>query len=358
MTEPESTASEETLQEVQPKSRQKADPASACGLLALAYSRKGKPVVVNRKTIQAACKKAELDDEARRHLIELADADFLLAVPRQILVLASLTSRHTKLFGTLMAFVRDALSRHPAFSGHDLAEVLDKAPNAPGLVAALELIAIADLSQVQNPKSGKPLTPGQQLDLRINAAYALAFWIAMEQELDVESVSAALFTSLWKPAAREVSGDLARLQQLTECRDLASLGIACTAFQAETGKHMRLAQEARESESSAIGRADRIQHELNRTRDELEGASVRVREIEGQHAEQQRRHEIDLSHLGDDLESLRARMVRRLRDETELLREGLGALRRDPPLVRVTDDHVERAIKGLEDALKHLEARS
>lgn len=358
MTEPESTAKEETLQEIEPKSNQKADPASAFGLLALAYSKKGKTVAVTKKAIQAACKKTDLDDQARSHLFELADADCLLAVPRQIVMLASMVSRHTDLFRTLMEFVREVLSRHPAFSIRDLTEVLSRAPDAPGLVSALELIADADLSKIRDPKSGKSLTSKQLLDLRINAAHALVAWLALEEEMDVENVALALFTALWKPAAREVTGELERLMCLIECRDLTSIGIACAAFQSRTGKQMRLVQEAQESESAAIERADRVQRELDRALDELATASMRVQELEGQLSEQHRRHEVEVSHLGDDLESLRARLTRRLRDETELLREGLHALRRDPPLVRVTDDHVERAINGLEDALQNLEART
>ena len=59
-------------------------------------------------------------------------------------------------------------------------------------------------------------------------------------------------------------------------------------------------------------------------------------------------------HLSDDLEHLRSRLLRRLKAEVGLLDEGLHALRRDPPKIRVMEDHAERALEGLKKEIKEL----
>jgi hypothetical protein len=61
-------------------------------------------------------------------------------------------------------------------------------------------------------------------------------------------------------------------------------------------------------------------------------------------------------HMGDDKEQLRSRLLRRLKTETNLLEEGLHALRRDPPKIHVMDDHAERALEGLYKEIKELES--
>ena len=51
--------------------------------------------------------------------------------------------------------------------------------------------------------------------------------------------------------------------------------------------------------------------------------------------------------MRNDYEDLRGRVLRRLREDTALLEEGLHALRREPPKVHVMEDHAERAIDAL-----------
>ena len=63
---------------------------------------------------------------------------------------------------------------------------------------------------------------------------------------------------------------------------------------------------------------------------------------------------IERTHIQDAYESLRGRVVRRLEGELSLLKEGLHALRRDPPKVAVMDDHADRAIDGLTREIEQL----
>ena len=49
----------------------------------------------------------------------------------------------------------------------------------------------------------------------------------------------------------------------------------------------------------------------------------------------------------DDYETLKGRTLDRLIEESSLLEEGLHALKREPPKVRVMVDHAERAIESL-----------
>ena len=63
---------------------------------------------------------------------------------------------------------------------------------------------------------------------------------------------------------------------------------------------------------------------------------------------------IERTHMQDAYESLRGKVVRRLEGELSLLKEGLHALRRDPPKVAVMDDHADRAIDGLTREINQL----
>lgn len=61
-------------------------------------------------------------------------------------------------------------------------------------------------------------------------------------------------------------------------------------------------------------------------------------------------------HLRDDLENQRTRILRRLVADRELLKEGLVALSRDPPLVKVMIDHAARVAESLEKEIDKLQA--
>jgi hypothetical protein len=54
-----------------------------------------------------------------------------------------------------------------------------------------------------------------------------------------------------------------------------------------------------------------------------------------------------LIHALDSREQMRARLVRRLRADIELLDDGLTALDRDPPKIHVTQDHISRVLQSL-----------
>ena len=68
-----------------------------------------------------------------------------------------------------------------------------------------------------------------------------------------------------------------------------------------------------------------------------------------------RDHQTAVTHLRDDFERLRTRVLRRLSRELDLLDEGMGAIRREPPRLHVMLDHGERATSGLREEIKNLE---
>lgn len=56
----------------------------------------------------------------------------------------------------------------------------------------------------------------------------------------------------------------------------------------------------------------------------------------------------------DDFERWRTRLVRTLKDATDLLNNGLVAIRRHPPHIDVIDDHVQRVFDSLTSHIKAL----
>ena len=49
----------------------------------------------------------------------------------------------------------------------------------------------------------------------------------------------------------------------------------------------------------------------------------------------------------DKFELLRTRILRRLVSEVELLEDSLSAVRKNPPKIRVVEDHIDRVLEGL-----------
>ena len=83
---------------------------------------------------------------------------------------------------------------------------------------------------------------------------------------------------------------------------------------------------------------------------------MKVAELEQTLETERNNGKIAQAHLHDDLEQQRTRVLRRLKSDSELLNEGLIALRRDPPKVKVMDDHAERVADSLRQEIKRLES--
>ena len=85
-----------------------------------AYGRKGQRVSLKPKVERLIAQNPRLDDGAMSRLQELAQADTLLAVPRQLLLLGREIEGLPALRAAMNSFVSTVMLRHPAFASADV----------------------------------------------------------------------------------------------------------------------------------------------------------------------------------------------------------------------------------------------
>lgn len=338
-----------------PRKKSQKDINDLVDFIAYAYSRKGQRLSLKPKDEKAIRERPKLDDESRRKLLDLAKEDVLLAVPRQIL-LAVRNIVGFSIKREVQDFVRDVLNRHPAFSIPELEGVLNNLGHAPDPKSALAALSETDYSKFPELAKEKPLIPKDYEALRVNAIYSLAVWFSETRELSPERLSRYLFEVLWQPKTLAAKDDTARLQMITDIRDLSGVGIACMSFKQQADQQMRIADSAKRAEETVLKRLRSLESSYEELQRDLEDRDRKIAELHKTLEKEKQTHEHTRMHLSDDLEHLRSRFLRRLKAEVTLLDEGLHALRRDPPKIRVMEDHAERVLDGLKREIKELDS--
>ena len=337
-----------------PRKNTKKDIKDLAGFIVYAYSRKGQRLSLTPKIEKAICNNPKLDSKSRERLLSLAKEDILLAVPRQILLAVRNIVGYPNLKNEVRCFIKDALKMHPIFSIPELEGSLENLDNALDPRRALGVLFETDYSKLPELSVKKPLKPRDYELLRANAIYSLAIWFSETRNLTLERLNQYLFECLWQPHTSEAKDEAARLRILTDIRDLAGVGIACAVFKRQLDQQMQVADSAKRAENSALERLQRLNTSYQELQRDLNDRDNRISELNKSLDAEKRAHEYTRIHLSDDLENLRSRLLRRLRNEVELLDEGLHALRRDPPKIRIMEDHAERAIEGLKKEIKEL----
>jgi hypothetical protein len=328
---------------------------SLADFIAMAYARKGQRVALKPKTQKLISKNPRLDGPEIDRLSDLARGDVTLAVARQLL-LAILEVSNPLLKNSLREFVGGVLRAHPSFSPDEMQAALNNLPGGPNAGEALSAVVEADYSKNQAlPEKLRRKKP-ELATLRSNAAYCLALWLAETRGTPAEELAGHLFDSLWRPDPKATRDDAARLRLLTEIRDPQAVGVACETFKLRADQMLRVADVARRAEAAALEQVSTLNASVERLKEEIRSIEEQVAAGERAMEEQRRRYEDALTHLRDDFEKLRSRVLRRIREDVGLLDQGLHALRRDPPKVHVMEDHAERAVARLRGEIKELEA--
>jgi hypothetical protein len=281
----------------------------------------------------------------------------MLAVPRQLLVLAGDLDKYSRLREELLAFIGAALKLHPILASEEALtgqSPVDAAQPSQALatIARLDFTAIRQLVQAHLEK--RP----QRAELRRNTLYALAAWFYLRREITAEQLFADLFRHLWSREAEGVKNAARRFARVLDVRDSAAVGVACEQFAEQAREQARLAAGATKAASEHL---EKLQAQIKRADDlgsRLEDAQHEITALRETVDRQRQQHSDELVHLRDDLERLRTRALRRLREEISLLEAGLHAARLNPPKLHVLLDHADRAIDGLRQEAKHLEVES
>ncbi|HRQ76173.1 MAG TPA: hypothetical protein PK098_09675 [Phycisphaerales bacterium] len=358
---PAPTTSDSMQQSASPESKRKAktprrgkSPITTLPeLLQYAYSRRGQKLAVNKKTASQIAQAVTLGDGTIEQVQSLAKDDTLLAVPKQLLLVALQYDSLRPLSSALQRSVAAACRFHAATPVLQLIQIdppVDEDAVDDHFAAAVRFDYRGQLPQ----ESGKPLSKAHADKLRSNLVATLALWLIVRHRMSVDQVTRILFRAVWTPSAPRPKSVLDRARLFAELHDWPTAGMICASFAEEAETHRIAADDAEASLSKANVELKAKEAKINELTNTIEERDRTIRNWEERHRQVEADHEIAITHIRDDYESLRARVLRSLGRELDLLETGLQALRRDPPKVHVMVDHAERAMAGLHDEVEQL----
>lgn len=326
--------------------------------ISYAYGLKGRRVGLKSNVQKAIGRDPILSDEARNRLKAHAAEDRLLAVPRQLLLVSLEVREYPRLRSALRDFAREALLGHPIFQSDGLGDVLRNLDGAPEGAQALGLL---DRWQpLKGPQESAGEMKATELEeLRRNAAYALLSWIAIEKSLTPYDVVIALQQALWSRHVRFDTDDRsAWVRATTDITQVAEVGFACQSLMNKASELAARADRANRDAAVAKDEVSTLQEQLARMRSALADVQLEAQQarqdLEASVKAHRQQHETETTHLRDDLERLRTRVLRRLSADVEQLEVGLSALRTPEPKIHVLQDRLERVADAMRSEVKTL----
>ena len=289
----------------------------------------------------------KLDQAERDQLLDMAALDRTLKRTRELMLFGLNRLDGGNGERPVRGFVRDVLLRHPAYQLKSLETALEH-PDRTDDKHAVQIISALNYASLPWRERVKFSTTAART-CRTNVLHCLLLWFreSLLPPLPLERIHHYLHRELWVPSAARRTSESERVQILIKNRDHAATAIACSTFEELAVESRQQADVSRAAASRAISQTRRLEKSLTSLEERLKDAQTRLeRATHDLNAERSDRS-IERTHLQDDYEKLRGRVVRRLDAELSLLKEGLQALRRNPPKVAVMDDHADRAIDGL-----------
>lgn len=322
-----------------------------------AYSRKGQAVSIKAKAEREIANNARLDDSAMARLLALADRDTLLAVPRQLLLVARGVKGLLSLRGALVSFVSTVMLRHRAYTNPGAQAIMRHQPDAPPVVETLAVIA----AYTPQPADSQSLKPAELGSLRRNAVLLLATWYAVDRSLGADELASMLIQAVWMPAARELKDDAARFRALTEVDSESVMGFACARLRDEAAV-ARDARDKAQRESAGlreeVAALEQLRLQAVVERDELALELQAQRETtQMELAELRQKHETERMRLRHALDDLRGRLVKHLEENLNLLDTGLAALRSKTPRVEVMIERAELTTDSMRAQVANLQGK-
>ena len=337
------------------KDKTRPEPSSLEEFIEHAYKRKGQRVSLSEKTEKAISQDFILRPDVQTRLLEIAKQDSLLLVPKQLLLVAHGIKRYPPLRTELQKFILAALNQNPLFTFHQLSDVLRNIPGSMSPERALSKVFATDIALVQKRITDFNPKLAEYKKLQANLIYCIAIFLEGTYSYSLLQISKLLYDSLWMPSAPKDADTTHKLRILTDITDVEGVGQACSLFKTEvdvqTASNAALQSRIRNLEENVV----RLEGECKKSAQELQIRDDKLRGMEAQLLNERKSHEDALTHLRDDKEQMRAKLLRRLKAEANLLSDGLHALRRDPPKIHVMDDHAARVLDGLYAAIKELD---
>jgi hypothetical protein len=319
-----------------------------------AYGRRGQHLVCPPLLAKQLARSERLTDQQKQKLLLLSDSDLTFSVPRQLLLTSREVLDESILRSELRGFVRFLMLNHVYFVRNDLEGVISNLPDASPVGNAVAQLSAGTVEVLANSALAG-LKPSEFDAMRKNAAFCLLIWAAEARQLSFQEVCEILYSSVLEKEAEFLSSETDRLRALTDAQELAAVAVVCGEFRKRAEDSMRSAQTAKQDAESARLVTAELRSQLENHQAALANLQEKIDIAESSAENQRNAHRTALLHARDDFEALRARVMRRIKDDVALLEEGLVALNREPPKVDVMIDHADRVVEALRGEVRKLE---
>ena len=341
-----------------PKPKPKVEVETLGQFITYAYGKKGQKLALSSKVERIIAQNPKLTVDEMDRVSSLIKEDVVLAVPRQLLLVARTVQGYPALRGALNDFVRNVMLGHPLFMQRGIAAAVQNLDAAPNPAEALKLLATTE-KQLLPADVVESMKDAEFEQLRVNAVNCMAVWLAHVKGLSIATTADMLFVALWRPQASVLEHDTSKLRALTQIDELGAIGVACDEYRRQAqDKHAQADAAAREA-SGLRERVSSVEDELSRARDVIERQEATMSAMEAARIDAlaaiTSSAETEAAHIRDDLEQMRTRVLRRLKADVDLLELGLEALRRSEPKVHVMMDSAERVTDALRKEVKNLQ---
>ena len=324
--------------------RARAPIGSVAHLIRTNYESKAGVRTLRRADVQAILAGPRLEENDRIELMELARSDITLQHTKQLLLL-SVRTEAPRIANELREFGRRVLAEHPLCQGIAMAGVLAN-PQSMSMDTAVSTLVSTDAKGLN--AQGEKSMPGAQIErIRTNAIHCLVLLLRTSQRVSLPRIQRCLQRHLWAPKARRHQTENQKLEALLTTRDPTAASVTFALLDDEAMMQGQRADAAARGEQRAQTRAQRLEQQVTELERRLRQAEVEREENRDQLDEAKQAHAASDARWRDDYETLKGQTLNRLIEESSLLEEGLHALKREPPKVRVMIDHAERAIDGL-----------
>jgi hypothetical protein len=338
------------------RTKVKPQPKSVLDLLQLAYTEPMRKLEIRQQDLLAISVDEAEAEEEERYLLERAVHDLTLAVPAKLLtLLAEAAPNSPAIEPRLLQLSLAAMASHPIFKRYGSAlldSTVEPQPNAARIARAVERLAPEDVGQ-DSPEALK----GKRGALARNAFTALLLYRVLHDGWRLDRVIAEVTTGLG--AVSTSTHTPPNAVALTQAQNSRALALVIRYYEqrlddalAETGRtRAQLAQEARRADVSAR-QATELTSQLEAERATVQSLRTTVTSLEASLKDERTDRVADKSHLIDDYEVLRTRVIRQLSDQVQLLTDGLHALRHGSH--GVADEFLDRALTAIQGEVTRL----
>ncbi|MGW2603602.1 hypothetical protein ACWC4A_04165 [Streptomyces mirabilis] len=196
-----------------------------------------------------------------------------------------------------------------------------------------------------------------------NAIACYGLLRALQREWTLDQFIDASYDSVWMYEAPKAAGLERAASEIGASSDLDVLGIVSANYLARIARLERQVTQLEREADAAGNRETRLHGELSTAKEGEQSAIARANEfsadvvrLQKELAAERDNRVVDKSHMTDDYETLRTRIIRRLGGEIDLLTDGLHALRNGAP--NVAEEFLDRSLLALTREVEQLKGAS